>query len=493
MDSYDELEVLFEEVAHLDHVSAMLLWDEAVMMPEGSGDARTSALSYLARLRNETLRAPDLGQALRQVNTDTLSDWQAANVLEMRRRHRSARAVDPLLVERRSRASMSCEQAWRKLRPENNWTELQPLLEEVVALVREEAVQRGAASGMAPYDALLDLYDPGQTEDAVRGIFDTLKGALPPILEAAIRKQPPAPLKRAGGPFPVESQCALGLEVVRNLGFDFNRGRLDVSHHPFCGGVPEDVRMTTRYGADDFVQSLMDVIHETGHALYEQNLPRRWSRQPVGRPRGMAMHESQSLFFEMQVARTEAFLRWLKPTAETFFPTLRGMSFEAFESLFLRVKRDYIRIDADEITYPFHVMLRFELEGPLVRGEIQVRDLPKLWNEKMVAYLGLSTLGNDKDGCMQDVHWPGGGFGYFPSYTMGAIAAAQLFAAAKEQIPGLLRQLEQGDLSSLRQWLDRSIWSRASAESFEEIVRGATGRALDAHAFIDHLQARYLS
>jgi carboxypeptidase Taq len=272
-------------------------------------------------------------------------------------------------------------------------------------------------------------------------------------------------------------------------------GRLDESHHPFCGGTPRDVRITTRYKEDGFLAALMGVLHETGHALYEQNLPREWIEQPVGTACGMAVHESQSLLMEMQVVRSIEFLQFAAPLIRKhlgpFVHNPESLSTENLIALVSRVQPGFIRVDADEVTYPAHVILRFEIESDLVADRWPLADLPQVWNEKMQSYLGLSTKGNDKNGCMQDVHWPAGLFGYFPAYTFGAVIAAQLFNKISTVRPGVRAEIGRGDFSGLQGWLRENIWGMGSRLNMMELVNHAAG-PLSAAPFRAHLEKRYL-
>ena len=277
------------------------------------------------------------------------------------------------------------------------------------------------------------------------------------------------------------------------LQFDFDHGRLDESAHPFCGGVPSDVRITTRYDESEFVQSLMGIVHETGHARYEQGLPASFAGTPVGEARSMGIHESQSLFFEMQIGRNEAFIEHLSQMAAQHFTEHNQAVFakENFLKLYTRVKKDFIRVHADELSYPTHVILRYEIERDLLNGVIRHSDVPELWDQKMQSYLGLSTKDNYQNGCMQDIHWTDGSFGYFPSYTLGAMYAAQFMAAMKQSID-VEAVLGSGDLSPIFSWLNANIWSKGSLLTTDELVKSATGEALNPAYFQAHLQSRYL-
>ena len=312
------------------------------------------------------------------------------------------------------------------------------------------------------------------------------------LVARAEAKQRTEKIVAPSGPFPVTVQRALNLEVMGLLGFDFEAGRLDESAHPFSGGVPEDLRLTTRYREDDLVQSLMGTIHETGHARYEQNLPREWLGQPIGTARSYGIHESQSLSFELQLARGRAFAELLAPLLKKHFGARPGLDVENFSAFITRVKRGFIRVEADEVTYPAHVMLRFEIERALIEEDIEADDIPALWDEKMDALLGLDTRGNYKDGCLQDAHWTEGAFGYFPSYTLGAMYAAQWFSAIRRATPDLDARIARGDLAPVFDWLHQNIWSQASRWETPELARRATGEGLNPAHFRAHLETRYL-
>jgi carboxypeptidase Taq len=499
--SYQALADRHRRLFHLGHVEAIVAWDEAAMMPAGGGDARGEAIATLRVLVHELATDPALAglfeAAEKERDAGRLSAGQAANLREMKRVWVRETCLPADLVEASSRAETRCEQTWRVLRAKNDWAGLLPLLREVVARKREVAAALSARLGLGLYDALLDGYEPGARSAAIDVLFADLRGFLPGFIEKALARQAGERVIAPDGPFPTERQRWLGLEVMKKVGFDFNHGRLDASHHPFCGGVPRDVRITTRYDERDFVKSFMGVLHETGHAKYEQNLPAEWLDQPAGRARSMSMHESQSLLQEMQVSRSRAFLEFAAPLVRAAFPDAAARQPEAFTAenlaaLYTRVRPDYIRVDADEATYPCHVILRYEIEKKLIEGKLEIEQLPEAWDAAMREMLGLSTDGNYKDGCLQDVHWPAGLFGYFPTYTLGAIAAAQLFAAARRALPGVEGQIARGELGPLNDWLRERVWSRGSLLETEALMKEATGEPLGATAFKRHLEARYL-
>ncbi len=493
MTAYQDLEKRFRRMAALGEAAGMLHWDMAVLMPPGGAEARTEQLAALKLTVHEMKTDPRLAALLDEAEAAPPPDaWQAANLREMRRTWLHANAVDADLVEALTRACSKCEMAWRKARPESDFTAVLPHLEEVLNLVRREAEAKADAFGGSRYEALLDQYEPGGRTDRIDALFDDLAGFLPGFLDTALSKQ-----KARGeavppdGPFPVEKQRALGEKLMRTLGFDFDRGRLDVSLHPFCGGVPDDVRITTRYTEDDFTQSLMGVLHETGHALYEMGLPQQWRYQPVGDARGMALHESQSLLVEMQACRSREYLEFAAPLIrETFGGAGEAWTLENLYRLYTHVERGFIRVDADEVTYPAHVILRYRLERALIEGEMRLADLPAAWNEGMEELLGIRPP-EDRLGCLQDIHWYDGAWGYFPTYTMGALAAAQLFAAAKAARPEIPGSIAKGDFSPLVGWMRENLHARGSSGTTDELLTAATGRPLGTDAFKAHLQARY--
>jgi carboxypeptidase Taq len=291
----------------------------------------------------------------------------------------------------------------------------------------------------------------------------------------------------------LEQQRQVAVRFMERIGFDFANGRLDVSAHPFCGGTPDDVRITTRYNENDFARALMGVLHETGHALYQRGLPVKWRLQPVGRARGMAVHESQSLLLEMQVCRSRAFLSYAAPILREAFDG-QGPEWEP-EPLYrrqTRVQRSLIRVDADEVTYPAHVILRYRLERAMLAGDLKPAELPGAWAEVMHELLGV-TPESDREGCLQDIHWYDGNWGYFPTYTLGALIAAQLFEAARRDIPDLTQAIATGEFAPLRGWLHERVHSKGSLLSTAKLVEEATGRPLGTASFERHLRERYLA
>lgn len=495
--SFARLDAHLKKLEALSHAQSMLGVDEAVMMPHGGGDKRAEAMAGLAGMYHEMAAAPEVGEWLAAAEAEDLPAGQRLALREQKRSYLNLTCLTPEFVQRQVAAKMRSEQLWRSLRPTGDWAGFLPALGNVIALAREEAAMRSDVLKLAPYDALIEQFDPGSRSGQITPVFAELKAFLkrfiPQALDVQANHHARNPPKAFASAFSVSRQKALGEVMMQAVGFDFNHGRLDVSHHPFCGGVPTDVRMTTRYDEADFLSALMGVLHETGHGLYEQGLPKAWSHWSVGSARGMAVHESQSLFVEKQIGRNPAFWDWALPVVKNYLgeESLPGWSHADIMQHVHRVKPGFIRVDADEVTYPMHVILRYELEQELIAGRMEAHHIPDAWDAKMTDYLGLSTKGNLKDGPMQDVHWPSGAFGYFPSYTLGALLAAQQWAAIEKQEPNPDDALRAGNISALNTWRRDNIWSRASTLPTPDLIVAATGEPLSAKHFIAHVKRRY--
>ena len=416
--AYDTLTRTYTRLHRLGHLQALAGWDQAAKMPPKGSDARAAALAEMAAVMHRMRTDPALAGTIDRAEQEALSDMQRANLREIRRDWLRANALPEALVQRRQLAGSRCEHAWRTQRPANDWQGFLGNFRDVLAIAREEAALLSERSGLSRYDALMDRFEPGMRSATVDRIFGEVRRWLPGLIGRVREHQRGETLLQPAGPFPVDAQRRLCERVMRLLGFDFEAGRLDLSTHPFCGGVPEDVRMTTRFTEDDFLGGLLGTVHETGHGRYEQNLPREWLGQPVAEARSMALHESQSLSFEMQLGRHPGFAARLAALVADTFGHQPAFAPDNLQRLMTRVEPGLIRVDADEVTYPAHVILRYEIERPLIEGEIEAEDIPALWDQKMMELLGLDTRGNYKDGPLQDVHWTEGGFGYFPCYSL---------------------------------------------------------------------------
>ena len=490
--AYDELTGIWTQLHHFQHLQSIAGWDQAAMMPPKGNEARASAMAEMDGLLHQMRTDPKLAALLRRAQGEVTDPLARANLDEIGREWRAANALPQALVEAASLASARCEHAWRTQRPANDWAGFLGNFREVVRLARESAQRLSQQTGLAPYDALMDRYEPGTTSADVDRVFGDLQQWLPGLVRQARERQAAQVPISPVGPFPKAAQRSMSLEVMALLGFDFEAGRLDESAHPFSGGVPEDTRLTTRYREDDLMQALMGTVHETGHARYEQNLPREWLGQPIANARSMAIHESQSLSFEMQLGRGRAFAGLLAPTLRKHFGDQPAFEPDNLHRLMTRVRPGFIRVDADELTYPAHVILRYGIEKKLIEGAIEADAIPALWDEGMQALLGIDTRGNFADGCLQDIHWPGGAFGYFPCYTLGAMYAAQWFATIRSVHPELDAHIARGDLSPAVDWLRENIWRQASRWPTAELAARASGEALNPQHFRRHLESRYL-
>ncbi len=491
--SFQKIDDLGRKLEALEHALAILGADEATHMAVGGGEKRAEAMASLAGMYHRQATAPEIADWIADAEAQKLGEEQQAAVREFRRHYTNLTCLPVDFVERQTNARMRCEQLWRDLRAKNDWAGFLPALDGVIALAREEATMRADVLGLEPYDAMIEQHDPGARTASIGPVFSELKGFLKEFVPEALGVQEERaarrPLKALSGIYPVEKQRELGLAMMAATGFDLSHGSLSVSHHPFCGGVPSDVRITTRYRTSEFLSALMGVLHETGHALYEQNLPKEWSHWPLGKARGMAMHESQSLFVEKQLGRNPAFWRWALPVIAKHLG--EAWTLEDILPHVHRVERGLIRVDADEVTYPLHVILRYELEEDIIAGKLETIDLPAAWDAKMREYLGLSTIDTPGDGPMQDVHWAAGAFGYFPSYTLGAMMAAQQWAALTREHPAADSDLAEGNFDKINDWRRDKIWSQGSRWSTPELLERATGEKLEASHFINHLRGRY--
>ncbi len=496
MSAYNELEARFARSAIVNDVIGLLGWDTETMMPKGAIEGRSDQMATLEDIGHELLTSSATAELIAAAAEEeaALSDWQTANLREMRRMHLRAAAIPRHLLLASTRANTLCQHAWQSARKDNDFKAVKGLLAEVVRLQREIGEAVGAALGLPPYDALLDQYDSGATEERIDALFAPVRAALPELIRRAVERQKQGPaIVPLAGPFPADRQEKLCRVLLDRLGFDFERGRLDVSAHPFTGGSFGDVRVTTRFSDETFLPALMATIHEGGHALYEQGRPRDWRSQPVGLAKGMAVHESQSMIMELQAAKTDSFLSYLLPLVRgEFGGTGPAWSDENLRRIVRRVEPDFIRVDADELTYPAHILVRYGLEKALISGDLPVDELPGGFGEAVAALLGLKVP-DDRRGCLQDIHWYGGAYGYFPMYLVGAMVAAQLFDAARTARADLEPALAKGDFRPLVEWLRANIHGKGSLMDRDELVAAATGSPAGAGHFLKHLERRYLA
>jgi carboxypeptidase Taq len=491
---YEQLEQEFRRLHAFRGALSLLRWDAAVMMPRGSADVRGEQLAALETEHHALLTTPKVARLLEraEAGANQLEDWPLANLHEMRRQRDHAIATPPSLIARLAKATARAEVYWVEAKKANDFKLLAPHLDEVVHLVRDKAALLGQARGLAPYDALVDGFTPGISTADIDTIFKALSRKLPGLINQAIEVQAahaPIPLT---GKFTVARQRSLAVDVLKALGFPFDRGRLDESEHPFTEGVPGDIRVTTRFDLNDPFSGLLGAVHETGHAMYDLGLPIEWRDQPVGRDRGLALEESQSLLFEMNLCRSRAFVKYLRPLLEKYLQ-VSGPEWEEgnlYRHL-IRVRRSTIRMDADELTYPVHIMLRYELEKKILEGSLPVADLPEAWNANLEQRLNIRPT-NDVDGCLQDIHWAVGHFGYFPSYVLGAVIAGQLNEAMRSARPSLDEEIAAGHFGGVMDWLRDNVHGVGARLPVQELIKQATGKPLTAAAYLRYLEAKYL-
>jgi carboxypeptidase Taq len=491
---YEQLEQEFRRLHAFRGALSLLRWDAAVMMPRGSADVRGEQLAALETEHHALLTTPKVARLLERAEAaaSQMEDWPLANLREMRRQRDHAIATPPSLISRLAKATARAEVFWVEAKKANDFKLLAPHLEEVVHLVRDKAALLGQARGLAPYDALVDGFTPGISAADIDTIFKSLSRKLPSLINEAIEVQAthaPAPLT---GKFSASRQRSLAVEVLKALGFPFDRGRLDESEHPFTEGVPGDIRVTTRFDSIDPFTGLLGAVHETGHAMYDLGLPLKWRDQPVGRDRGLALEESQSLLFEMNLCRSRSFVKYLRPLLEKYLQVSGPEWDEAnLYRLLIRVRRSCIRMDADELTYPVHIMLRYELEKKMLEGSLPVADLPDAWNANLEQRLNIRPA-NDVEGCLQDIHWAVGHFGYFPSYALGAVIAGQLNEAMRAARPALDEEIAAGQFGGVMEWLRDNVHGIGARLPVQELIKQATGKPLTAAAYLRYLEAKYL-
>ncbi|MFN8177300.1 MAG: carboxypeptidase M32 [bacterium] len=478
------------EYQDLSKASQVLEWDQETMLPEGGAPARGDHLATLAKVAHEKLVARDFRKALKEAEGAATAPRDKAMLREARRDHHRAAKIPGELVEEVTRAESRGLAAWRKAYRTSRWNDFESYIMTIVRLKRRVADAVGYAG--VPYDAMLDVYEPGATVAELDPLLGALEEATKPLVRkiAASKKRPDG--KIVTRKFPKDAQLAFGREVVAAMGFDFSKGRIDLSTHPFCSGFgPGDVRLTTRVFEDELKPCLFGLIHEAGHGLYEQGLDEKLQRTPVGTAVSLGIHESQSRLWENVVGRSIPFWKHFLPKAQAVFPEqLGGVSLEAFHFAVNEVVPSFIRVEADEVTYNLHIVLRYGIEKGLFDGTIRPKDLPTIWNRRMKELLGIVPE-RDSEGVLQDIHWGMGLYGYFPTYSLGNLYAAQIWDAVKRDMPDIESRIEEGSFLPLREWLRKKIhrWGREYPAA--ELMRRATGKTPDSRYFTEYVNAKY--
>jgi len=492
-EAYAELIRRVKAVSLLSSCSSLLHWDQQTYMPPRGSAHRAEQLALVAGLAHSQFTAPEIGELLAEAAQagaarEPLSP-PAVNIREIRRAYERATRVPAKLVEELAHTSALAQDVWVEARRESDFERFRPWLAKLVALKQQEA--RAVSTGGLLYDALLDEYEPGETVERLTPVFGDLRKSLVDLV-GRIAGSPKRPdlsiLHRA---YPIAAQEAFGKTVVAAFGFDFQAGRLDVTTHPFCSGIgPGDTRLTTRYSLHDFGDAFFSILHEAGHGLYDQGLESEHYGTPMGEAVSLGIHESQSRLWENFVGRSRAFWEHWLPRARQVFPeALTGVGLDAFVFAINDVRPSLIRVDADEATYNLHILLRFELERALIDGDLPVADLPAAWADGMERFLGIKPP-DDAQGCLQDIHWSGGSFGYFPTYTLGNLYAAQFFAGAEAELGDLEERLRRGELLPLQEWLNRKIHREGQRYRAGDLVAAVTGEPLNPGYLLGHLREK---
>jgi carboxypeptidase Taq len=492
--AYAQLIHRTKEAALLSSCGAVLGWDERTYMPRNGSALRGDQIALIARLTHEMTTDPKVGECLSTVERSSLvanpESPEAINVREIRRTYDRAVKLPKELVEELARVTTRAQQVWQEARGQDDFAAFRPWLEKIIGLKKREADAVGYKEH--PYDALLDEYEPGATASRVRKVFAAVSAELVPLIAAIGQSKQVPPREILEGDFPVEAQQTFAREAAAAIGFDFEAGRLDVTTHPFCSGIgPGDCRITTRYNPRFFNEAFFGVLHEAGHGLYEQGLSAEHFGTPSGTYCSLGIHESQSRLWENQVGRGRPFWKHFFPKGQRAFPTaLAGVSPDDFYFAINAVRPSFIRVEADEATYNLHIILRFELELALLTGDLKPADLPGAWSEKFSQMFGL-TPADDRQGCLQDIHWSMGGLGYFPTYTLGNLYAAQLMAAARAQLPGLEDDFAQGEFGRLKGWLNDKVHKPGRSYRSDDLCRRVTGEGLRHERLISYLREKY--
>jgi carboxypeptidase Taq len=491
---YNELLTRLGKISDFRAAAALLSWDQQTYMPAAGAEARATQLSTLKATAHELFVSDEVGALLEELVPATAGlgydSLEASIVRVSKRNYERERKIPPDLVARRAKATSLGQVAWAKAREASDFDAFRPHLENILALTVEMADALGYEERI--YDALLDRFEPELRTTQVETLFADMRRGLVPLVQAISERQHRVDDSLLTQEFDEESQLRFGVEVIEKLGFNFEAGRQDQSAHPFTTTFsPSDVRLTTRVFRDQFQSALFGSIHEAGHGMYDQGFDRAMDRTPLSAGCSLGVHESQSRMWENIVGRSRGFWQYWLPRFKKRFPTqLAGVDLETFYRTINRVKPSLIRVEADEVTYNLHIFLRFEIENLMVEGKVKIADLPELWNSKMEEYLGIRPP-DDADGILQDVHWSGGSIGYFPTYSLGNLLAAQFFNQALTDLPEIPKQISAGEFGPLLGWLRANVHMPGAKYTPGELVERITGGPLQTRPFLDYIRDKY--
>ena len=495
--AWDALTTAFQEARTIGSVTSVLHWDQETKMPPEGIEPRGMQISVLARLAHEKLTCEDTGNLIAECEgigdlVDDESSDTAVTIRRIRHDYDRATCIPAELVGEEAMLGSQAQHHWAEARRDADFSQFEPWLTKVVDLLRRKAACFGWADGGEPWDALAEDYEPGCTAAWVESVFTPLRTRLQDLLQRVMASSTPPSNAFNELVLPVDRQEAFVRDVASSIGFDFQRGRLDVSTHPFCSGFhPKDVRITTRFHENNVNDALGSTMHECGHAIYEQGLRQDYAGLPLGQAVSLGIHESQSRLWENQVGRSRQFWQWCFPKlADYFGDAVTSLDLDTVYGGANIVRPDFIRVEADEATYNMHIMIRFEIERSLLKGDLEVCDVPAIWAEKYRDYLGIEVP-NDAKGCLQDIHWSMVSMGYFPTYTLGNLYSAQFFDAAKREIPGLEDGFARGEFEPLRTWLNEKIHQQGSRYLPPKLCEVVTGAPLCSDFLLDYLEGKY--
>jgi len=487
---------ILNEIKKIESAASVLHWDQETYMPEGGGAYRAEVLAYLSLLQHQMATGQKLqDELLRHINYKTgeiinitLSEEEKRLVELVAKDLKKQMALPDDFVEEMSKHASATQQAWIQARKNNDFSAFAPYLEKMIKMKKQEAEYLGYKD--KPYDALLDQFEPGMTTETVKELFAGLKERLLPLVKkiSEAKQIDDSVLQQS---FDTDEQWKFGMKIAEAIGLDMKHARQDVSAHPFTIGFhPEDVRITTRLNDKMLLSGLFSTIHESGHAIYEQGLNKDHYSDPLGQAASFGIHESQSRLWENPVGRSKEFWTYALPILKEHYPQLKDVSLDDWYRMANIVKPTMIRVESDEVYYSLHIMLRFDIESEIINGDIDVNDIPALWNKKMKEYFGI-TPKNDSEGVMQDVHWSFGGFGYFPSYAMGNLYGAQIMEQAEKDIPGLWDKIKKGEFLPLKQWLNEKVHKHGRYYDPEKLIEVISGEPLSADPFMNYLEKKY--
>jgi carboxypeptidase Taq len=497
--AYNQLLSKIKDVTVLGTAEGIVHWDMETLMPPGAVEQRSLQLSLLTRIHHQMSTDPKIGKLLATIQAnpeyEALGQAEKRNIYLINKTYREQTALPEKLVAELAKQEAITVNVWKKAKAQKKFNLFKPDLQKLLHLSREAAeILMKVKETKTPYEALIDNFEPKMTANKITATFNQLQGGLKQLIGKiqSSKSQPDTAILHQ--PVPIENQRQIAQLLTQTLGYDTAspaaRGRIDETEHPFTTGYYDDVRITTHYYPNNYASSIFSVLHESGHALYEQNLNPEWKYQPIGSTCSYGVHESQSRFYENVIGRSKEFWTGFMPKLKKAAPSLANLELDKFVKAINRVELSKIRVEADEVTYNLHVIVRFEIERDLFADKITVNELPEVWNQKYADYLGVKVQ-DDSEGVMQDTHWASGLYGYFPSYALGNIYSGQITAAVTKDLPDWRSQLTVGKIDQLNEWLKRNIHSQSDLYDPEELIKKATGRNLNSEAYLSYLKEKY--